>query len=85
MSEPDLTAEPAACGTPWQLGIRCDKPGCPVHFDGDFLVAEDSTRDERLQVVLAWAEKRGWRVIWREPAGDSLTYCPCCSPEAPGE
>ena len=66
-------------GTPWRLGVRCDGSGCDTCFEGDFLVAEDSTRSERLRVVLDHAEKRGWRVIWHQPIGDSVTYCPACS------
>ena len=44
------------------------------------LVLEDSTRDERLHVVLSHAENRGWRVVWRHPIADSLTYCPAAHP-----
>ena len=68
-----------AQGTPWSLGVRCDTPDCGTCFEGDFLVAEDSTRDERLRVVLDWVEKHGWHVDWRRPVGASLTYCPACS------
>jgi hypothetical protein len=68
-------------GTPWQLGVRCDSPDCGANFEGDFMVAEDSTRIERLGVVLHWVEQRGWRVIWDQPIWDSRTYCPdCCRP-----
>ena len=49
-------------GTPWRLGVRCDHPGCAVVFEGDFLVAEDSTRDDRLRVVLKHVESIGWGV-----------------------
>jgi hypothetical protein len=80
---PDL----AVRGTPWQLGVRCDGPDCGVSFEGDFIVAEDSIRSERLRVVLDYAENHGWRVEWRQPIGRSLTYCPACSsdiPEVPG-
>ncbi len=66
-------------GTPWSLGVACDGPGCGAHFEGDFLVAEDSTRDERLAVVLRHVQEHGWHVTWHEPAEDSVTYCPYCS------
>lgn len=93
--EPDLTAELADAerivtgddsgrGTPWPLGVRCDWPdGCDTSFEGDFLVREDSTRDERLVVVLRWAEQRlGWRVAWCQPAGNSLAFCPAHADDA---
>lgn len=82
MSEPDLTT---AQGTPWNLGVRCDGPGCDTSFEGDFIVAEDATRGERLRVVLAWAANNGWRVEWRQPFGGSLAYCPACSAPVPPE
>jgi hypothetical protein len=66
-------------GMPVQLGVRCDGPGCFARFEGDFLVAEDSTRGERLRVVLDYAEKQGWCVIRHRPIWDSVTYCPSCS------
>jgi hypothetical protein len=72
-------AVPAVRGTPWSLGVSCDTPGCGTSFEGDFLVAENSIRSERLRVVLDHVEKQGWRVIWRRPIGDSLTYCPSCA------
>ena len=65
--------------TPWQLGVSCDGQDCGTRLEGDFMVAEDSTRGERLRVVLDYAEKQGWRVTWRQPVSDSLTYCPPCS------
>lgn len=67
-----------AQGTPWHLGVSCDGPDCGANFEGDFLVAEDATRGERLRVVLDYAEAHGWRVIWRQPIGDSLAYCSEC-------
>jgi len=73
----------ATRGTPWQLGVACDELGCGGNFEGDFIVAEDSTRSERLRVVLDYAEQHGWRVIWRQPIGDSLTYCPPCAADWP--
>jgi hypothetical protein len=80
MPEPDLTAEldvaEGVYGTPWGLGVACDAPDCGIRFEGDFLVREDSTRSERLHVVLSHAERHGWRVIWRQPVEGSLTYCP---------
>ena len=70
-------------GTPWQLGVRCDGPDCGTRWEGDFIVAEDSTPGERLRVVLDHAEKCGWHVNWRQPVGDSLTFCPACVPPLP--
>jgi hypothetical protein len=76
--------QPVAAGTPWGLGVSCDDPGCATRFVGDFIVPEDSTRSVRLRIVLDHAEKKeGWRVIWRQPVADSLTYCPPCSAEVP--
>jgi len=66
-------------GMPVQIGVTCDGPGCGAHFEGDFMVAKDSTRGERLRVVLDYAEKHGWRVIRHRPVWDSVTYCPACS------
>ena len=68
-------------GTPWRLGVRCDHPECMVAFESDFLVAEDSTRDDRLRVVLKHVESIGWGVEY--PQGDAyadeaVTYCPSC-------
>ena len=75
MSTPD-DAPGTARGTPWLLGVRCDRRGCDTTFEGDFLVAEDATPGERLRVVLDWVGNHGWRVIWRQPVKDSLTFCP---------
>jgi hypothetical protein len=63
------------------LGVRCDDPDCGTCFEGDFIVAEDSTRDDRLRVVLRHVESIGWRVEY--PQGDAyadeaVTYCPSC-------
>jgi hypothetical protein len=63
---------------PVQLAVTCDGPGCGAHFDGDFLVAEDSTHGERIRLVLDYAEQHGWHVTWHEPVWDSVTYCPAC-------
>lgn len=67
-------------GTPWQLGVACDRQGCRERFEGDFLVAEDSTRGERLRVVLDHVEKaEGWSVVRPDGSGDpaaALTFCP---------
>jgi hypothetical protein len=80
---PGPTAEPTVQGTPWSLGVRCDTPGCDTRFEGDFLVAEDSTRPERLRVVLDYAESHGWRVVPVPPGLGPLTYCPPCSRDIP--
>jgi len=66
-------------GMPVQLGVICDSPDCGGNFEDDFMVAEDSTRDERLAVVLRHVEKHGWRVIWHQPVSGSRTYCPDCA------
>jgi hypothetical protein len=66
-------------GTPWSLGVRCDRMGCPVRFEGDFLVAEDALLGERLKVALDHVrDKEGWQVIWPAGAGadKAETYCP---------
>ena len=73
-------------GTPWSLGVRCDRPGFAAVFESDFLVAEDSTRDDRLRVVLNHVANVGWRVEY--PQGDTyadeaVTYCPSCAKAAP--
>ena len=78
-------AETARTGTPWSLGVQCDREGCGTRFEGDFLVAEDATRDERLQVVLNHVrDKEGWQVFWpAAPPADAdfaETYCPAHTP-----
>jgi hypothetical protein len=63
-------------GTPWSLGIACDHSGCGERFEGDFLVAEDSTRDERLLVALNYAQnKLGWQVTGTDDPGSAETFC----------
>jgi hypothetical protein len=63
--------------TPWRLGVRCDRMGCPIRFEGDFLVAENATLGERLRVALDHVrDKEGWQVIWAAGAGEAETYCP---------
>ena len=73
----------AVRGTPWSLGVRCDGPGCTANFEGDFLVPENSTRGERLRIVLDWVEAHGWRVDWQRPIWASLTYCSPCAGASP--
>jgi hypothetical protein len=67
-------------GTPWQLGARCDHPGCTVIFEADFLVPEDSTRDDRLRTLLEHVGSIGWDVEY-PPDSDPVeakTFCPRC-------
>jgi len=68
-------------GTPWSLGARCDRPGCEVAFEADFLVPEDSTRDDRLRIVLKRVESIGWCVEYPQESadpGEAVTFCPSC-------
>ena len=65
--------------TPRRLGVRSHRMGCPVRFEGDFLVAEDATLGERLRVALDHVrDKENWQVIWPDGAGPDAaeTYCP---------
>lgn len=64
---------------PVQLGVSCDTPGDETSFVHDFLVPEDSTRGERLRVVLDYAAEQGWRVDLAQPIEASSTYCPRCA------
>jgi hypothetical protein len=67
--------------TPWQLGVRCDHPGCEVVFEADFWVPEDSTRDDRLRIVLKRVENVGWAVEYPQGStdpGEAVTFCPSC-------
>jgi hypothetical protein len=59
-----------------QLAVACDDLGCATVFEGDFVVAEDSTKAERLAVVLAYVEGLGWRVTDEDPPDAALAFCP---------
>lgn len=66
---PALAAAAFAC----LLGVFCDK--CGTTFEGDFLVAEDWTKAQRLGCVRTHVrEKLGWACDER---GD---FCPACRP-----
>ena len=74
-----MTETRAQQGTPWSLGIACDDFGCGERYEGDFLVAEGSTRDERLRVILDHAASLGWSVVQPSHSGDAAdaeTFCP---------
>ena len=54
-------------GTPWSLGVRCDRPGCAVAFESDFWVPEDSTRESGdLSAYLDWPVTVKVGGIWCE-------------------
>lgn len=58
---------------PRLLGVFCDK--CDTTFEGDFLVAEDWTKAQRLDCVRTHVrEKLGWAC---DDRGD---FCPACRP-----
>lgn len=63
---------------PHALGVRCDEPGCDVAFEGDFLVDEADTREQRLRYVLDHVASIGWQVLTDErgTATTAETYCP---------
>ena len=56
-----------------------------VVFEADFLVPEDSTRDDRLRIVLKHVESIGWDVEYpqRDAVPDEAeTFCPSCVKES---
>lgn len=78
--------EAKASATPLQLGVRCDRKGCGTYFEADFLVRDDATRDERLQVVLDHvAAKEGWQVFQPDgvTASFAVTLCPAHKTDCP--
>jgi hypothetical protein len=68
-------------GTPWQLAVACDHLVCGTVFEGDFWVPEDSTREDRLRIVLKHVERIGWHVEYPQGStdpGEAVTFCPSC-------
>jgi hypothetical protein len=56
---------------PAQLAVACEL--CPTQLAADFVVTDDTTKTQRLQLITDHARTLGWLCV------DSWTYCPTCT------